>query len=248
MYFLPFAKQNQAEVWPRFQSLLKLLLWTKGVEWVKVLNALGPLCLWKCFSLSSKRHQGNEQQCANGTCLQCWWKAQELKSVHMTSVNERWKNCLGCDWSCTTESSWTIVINDWKRSWNTNVFGQRFYNKLAHWGLETVQFSVGNITRGQKLDRSMLSVFPGSWSCPSRVCRRSPPLPQPLCWESPWCTWSSWSPPPCRSAPPRSSRTSQLSKIAPSSVCRSRRSPLYHVYVGRKKGKLMDQRLYWTVT
>ena len=131
-----------------------------------------------------------------------------------------------------------------KRSWNTNVFGQRFNNKLAHGGLETVQFSVGNITRGQKLDRSMLSVFPGSWSCPSRVCRRSPPLPQPLCWESPWCTWSSWYLPPCRSAPPRSSRTSQLSKIAPSSVCRSRRSPLYHVYVGTKKGQLMDQRLY----
>ena len=33
----------------RFQSLLKLLLWSKGVEWVKVLNALGPLCLWQCF-------------------------------------------------------------------------------------------------------------------------------------------------------------------------------------------------------
>ena len=46
MYFLPFAKQNQAEVWPRFQSLLKLLLWTKGVKWIKVLNALGLLCLW----------------------------------------------------------------------------------------------------------------------------------------------------------------------------------------------------------
>ena len=43
------AKQNQAEVWPRFQSLLKLLALTKGVEWVKVLNALGPLCLWQCF-------------------------------------------------------------------------------------------------------------------------------------------------------------------------------------------------------
>ena len=30
-------------------KISKLLLWTKGVEWVKVLNALGPLCLWQCF-------------------------------------------------------------------------------------------------------------------------------------------------------------------------------------------------------
>ena len=50
MYFSPFAKQNQTEVWPRFESYLKLLLWNKVDEWVKVLNALGPLCLWKCFS------------------------------------------------------------------------------------------------------------------------------------------------------------------------------------------------------
>ena len=47
MYFSHFA--NKAEVWPTFQSLLKLLLWTKGVEWVKILNVLGPLCLWQCF-------------------------------------------------------------------------------------------------------------------------------------------------------------------------------------------------------
>ena len=51
MFFLSFAKQNQAEVWPRFPTLLKLLLWTKVVEWLKVLNALGPLCLWQCFLL-----------------------------------------------------------------------------------------------------------------------------------------------------------------------------------------------------
>ena len=45
IYFFPFAKQNQAEVWPRFKSLLKLLLWTKCAEWVKILNSLGSLCL-----------------------------------------------------------------------------------------------------------------------------------------------------------------------------------------------------------
>ena len=50
MYFSPFAKQNQAEVLPRFQSLLKLMLWTKGADWAKVINALRTLCLWKCFS------------------------------------------------------------------------------------------------------------------------------------------------------------------------------------------------------
>ena len=45
--FLPFAKQNQAEVWPRFQSMLKILLWPNGVKWK--LDASGPLCLWQCF-------------------------------------------------------------------------------------------------------------------------------------------------------------------------------------------------------
>ena len=49
IFFSPFAKQNQAEVWPRFQSLMKLLFWTIEVDWVKVLNALGPLCFWQCF-------------------------------------------------------------------------------------------------------------------------------------------------------------------------------------------------------
>ena len=49
MYLSPFAKQNQAEDWPRFHSLLKLLLWAKGVGWVKVINALDPLCLWQCL-------------------------------------------------------------------------------------------------------------------------------------------------------------------------------------------------------
>ena len=53
MHLSTFAKQNQAEVWPRFQSFLKLLLWTKGVEWIEVLNALGPLCLWQCFYLKT---------------------------------------------------------------------------------------------------------------------------------------------------------------------------------------------------
>ena len=35
MYFPPLAKQNQAEVWPRFYSLLKPLPWTKSFEKLK---------------------------------------------------------------------------------------------------------------------------------------------------------------------------------------------------------------------
>ena len=64
--FLPFAKQNQAEVWPRFQSLLKLLLWNKGVEWVKVLNALDPLCLWQCLEYTTHLKCGLR-------CGRVWW-------------------------------------------------------------------------------------------------------------------------------------------------------------------------------
>ena len=51
MYFSPFANLNQTEVWPRFQRLLKLLLWTKGIDieskypmpWVRC--AFGNVCI-----------------------------------------------------------------------------------------------------------------------------------------------------------------------------------------------------------
>ena len=33
----------------KFDQDLKLLLWTNVVEWVKLLNALGPLCPWQCL-------------------------------------------------------------------------------------------------------------------------------------------------------------------------------------------------------
>ena len=48
-FFSPSVKRNRAEIWPILQSLLKLLHQRKDVEWVKVLNALGPLCLWQRF-------------------------------------------------------------------------------------------------------------------------------------------------------------------------------------------------------
>ena len=55
--FGPLPNKKQAEVRPRFQSLLKLLLWTKGVEWVKVLGswALGLLCLLQWFWYCSNK-------------------------------------------------------------------------------------------------------------------------------------------------------------------------------------------------
>ena len=62
IYVLPFAKQNRAEVWPRFQILLNLLFWTKGVEWVLVLDALSPLCLWQCLCHAGKKQEKNSQQ------------------------------------------------------------------------------------------------------------------------------------------------------------------------------------------
>ena len=43
MYFLPFAKQNQTEVWPRL--LLKLLLWTKGQS-TQCLGSIVPLAMF----------------------------------------------------------------------------------------------------------------------------------------------------------------------------------------------------------
>ena len=44
-----FAKLFHGFVADDLFSRPLLLLWTKGVEWVKVLNARGPLCLWQCF-------------------------------------------------------------------------------------------------------------------------------------------------------------------------------------------------------
>ena len=66
MYFLPFPKQN---IW--FQSWL--LLWTKDVEWVKVLNALDPLCLWQCFlilTVDAKLISFFITNVYNGVCVQ----------------------------------------------------------------------------------------------------------------------------------------------------------------------------------
>ena len=55
MYFLPFAKMKKVSLsLIKIQSLLKPLLWTKGDEWVKVLNALGPLCLWQCIKTNPR--------------------------------------------------------------------------------------------------------------------------------------------------------------------------------------------------
>ena len=45
---------------PRFQSLLKFLLWTKGVEWIKALNAFAGItskCIW------ARNKGGNDFYC-----------------------------------------------------------------------------------------------------------------------------------------------------------------------------------------
>ena len=60
----PFTKQNQTEVWLRFQTSLKLLLWTKCVEWVKVFNSLRPLYLWQRL-VYYKRHHLITIECCN---------------------------------------------------------------------------------------------------------------------------------------------------------------------------------------
>ena len=49
-HFFPALCQNKPTC--RLTKISKL--WTKLVEWVKVLNALGRLCLWQCFEPYSK--------------------------------------------------------------------------------------------------------------------------------------------------------------------------------------------------
>ena len=73
MYFSPFAKQNQAEVWPIFQSLLKLLLWNKVVKWVKLLNALGRCAFGNILPLCVSSAVG---------CL--WWSSSSSLSFWST--------------------------------------------------------------------------------------------------------------------------------------------------------------------
>ena len=58
-YSSTFAKQNQA-VWPRLQSLLNLLLWTKGGEWVNYSMPWDRCAFGNVFFLKScvMRHVG----------------------------------------------------------------------------------------------------------------------------------------------------------------------------------------------
>ena len=94
LYFSPFAKQNQAEVWPRFQSLLKLLIWTKDVECVKVLDSLGPSCLWQWLrdhSLSKSANCKIWKSSQNGLLHRCsvlLWEVldQSISDTHLISV------------------------------------------------------------------------------------------------------------------------------------------------------------------
>ena len=90
MDFSLFAKQNYADLRPRFQSLLKRLLWNEDVEWVKVLNALGPLCPWQLKGFS------------------IWNQWQNLR----VGLDFKWKSFKdsGPTWSPIQFYHWTVSI------------------------------------------------------------------------------------------------------------------------------------------
>ena len=71
MLFYVFLALCQTKPSWRFQSLLKLLLWTKGVEWVKVHNVLGPLCPWQCLYLCLYLKTVQRAQIDDRTARQC---------------------------------------------------------------------------------------------------------------------------------------------------------------------------------
>ena len=48
--FLALCQTSCLQIGPRFQSLLKLLFWSKAVDWAEALNAVGQLGLKQCFS------------------------------------------------------------------------------------------------------------------------------------------------------------------------------------------------------
>ena len=85
--FLALCQTKPSWSLTKIQSLLKLLHWTKGVEWVKVRNALGPLCLWQCFlriyrsrdPINMSPHlRRRKTHCVGweqllSSVLACWW-------------------------------------------------------------------------------------------------------------------------------------------------------------------------------
>ena len=58
---------------------MELLLWTKGVEWVKVLNALGPLCLWQCIKT-------NHETKIFETGIETLYETKSFKSITCISL------------------------------------------------------------------------------------------------------------------------------------------------------------------
>ena len=94
---------DQAEVWPWFQSLLKLLLWTKGVEWLKVLNAQwGIETMYDIYELSVKYIKLQSK---------FWWRKKEVDL--QGGSNGGWNSCLlfpdSCSLflSCSHHRNWT---------------------------------------------------------------------------------------------------------------------------------------------
>ena len=127
MCFSPFAKQNQAEVWSQFQCLLKFLLWTKGDEWVKVLNALDPLCLWQCLEYTTHPKCGL-------WCGRVWWicgrvgnaKARgKMREIGALCSSDSVQS-VACDiWTHYATQNWCTVLlifgvvcgPDWQCGW-----------------------------------------------------------------------------------------------------------------------------------
>ena len=68
------------------QWLLKLLLWTKDVEWAKVLNALDPLCVWQYFN-NGEGTQVNFKAIRHTWIMKCntfiLWQTHVVWSLHL---------------------------------------------------------------------------------------------------------------------------------------------------------------------
>ena len=140
MYSSPFAKQNRAEIGQKFQTMLmlKLLLWTKGVERVKVLNALGPLCLWQCLFVNFgprgcwKRWWGPPKR---GFEVENWcWSAGNTTtgSSHCSDVLQvlsRAHICLPTNWLTGPPQAtlfWQCSFRQLLGSWTTEGFESPF--------------------------------------------------------------------------------------------------------------------------
>ena len=96
------------EIPPRFKSSMKLLFWAKDVEWVKVLIALGLLCLWQCLIgkvLNFARSYVLGNNLLNALGPFCLWQCsfgKVLSFARSYAVGNKALNAMGpfCLWQC----------------------------------------------------------------------------------------------------------------------------------------------------